>query len=186
MDAAATGRGRLAAQCRKHAFAPPTRFRPRNGVPETTVLPAQRPDRRPWRAELASGSSVAGDDPVDKIDPTGQYLGESEWNEFAADLQCGLSGGASCPGSSAAPVTAGCGENPFSSNSCFKRGWDSMSGRAQLADATLPITMPLTVVAFVTGVGEAGVATGLSLAPIVHENSRGRTRTIDRCPPGVY
>ena len=23
------------------------------------------------------------------------------------------------------------------------------------------------------------------LAPIVHENSQGRSRTIDRCPPGV-
>jgi len=71
MDAATTGRGRLAAQCRKHASAPPARFRPRNGVPETTVLPAQRPDRPPWRAELASGTSVAGDDPVNGTDPTG-------------------------------------------------------------------------------------------------------------------
>jgi len=73
MDAATTGRGRLAAQCRKHASAPPARFRPRNGVPETTVLPAQRPDRPPWRAELASGTSVAGDDPVNKTDPSGQW-----------------------------------------------------------------------------------------------------------------
>jgi len=78
MDAAATGRGRLAAQCRKHAFAPPTRFRPRNGVPETTVLPAQRPDRRPWRAELASGSSVAGDDPVNATDPNGNMALKSD------------------------------------------------------------------------------------------------------------
>jgi len=48
--------------------------------------------------------------------------------------------------------------NPFASGSCFKSGWDSMSGKAQLADATLPITLPLTVLAAVTGVGAlAGV-----------------------------
>jgi len=74
MDAATTGRGRLAAQCRKHASAPPARFRPRIEISETTVLPAQRPDRRPWRTERASGTSVAGDDPVNNADPSGMCI----------------------------------------------------------------------------------------------------------------
>ena len=74
MDAATTGRGRLAAQCRKHASAPPARFRPRIEISETTVLPAQRPDRRPWRTERASGTSVAGDDPLNNTDPSGMWL----------------------------------------------------------------------------------------------------------------
>ena len=75
---------RRASRCSKHASAPPARFRPRNGVPATTVLPAQRSDRRPWRAELASGSSVAGDDPVNGADPSG--LCNQQGNGNAWDL----------------------------------------------------------------------------------------------------
>jgi hypothetical protein len=40
---------------------------------------------------------------------------------------------------------SGCSFNPFASGSCFKQGWDSMSGIGQLEDATLPITLPLSV-----------------------------------------
>jgi len=71
MAGTTTGRGRLAARCRKHAFAPSARFRPRNGVVATTVLPGQKPCFAAIRAELASGTSVAGDDPVNASDPSG-------------------------------------------------------------------------------------------------------------------
>jgi hypothetical protein len=73
--------------------------------------------------------SDAGDDPVNDVDPLG--------------LSCGSIGSIL---------------NPFSSGSCFKSGWDSLNGKEQLADATLPITLPLAGLAAVTGVGAlAGV-----------------------------
>jgi hypothetical protein len=63
---------RRPAHCSKHAFAPRRQFRPRNGVVGNVTLPAQRHQTGLTQAELASGSSVAGDDPVNNSDPTGQ------------------------------------------------------------------------------------------------------------------
>ncbi|MHB8329000.1 MAG: RHS repeat-associated core domain-containing protein [Acidimicrobiales bacterium] len=73
--------------------------------------------------------AYAGDNPVNATDPLG--------------LSCGSIGSIL---------------NPFSSGSCFKSGWEQLSGKQQLADITLPITLPLTALAAVTGVGAlAGV-----------------------------
>jgi hypothetical protein len=71
--------------------------------------------------------TYTGDDPVNNDDPSG--------------LACGQGIGSYL--------------DPFESGSCFKSGWDSLSGKEQLADATLPITLPLAGLAVVSGAAEA-------------------------------
>jgi hypothetical protein len=68
-----TTTGQQAARCRKHAFAPSARFRPRNGPVGNVTLPAQRHNRRLRPGQLASETSVAGDDPVNQTDPSGLW-----------------------------------------------------------------------------------------------------------------
>ncbi len=57
--------------CSKHAFAPSAQFRPRIKPAGNVTLPAQRHNRAHPRAQFASGTSVAGDDPVNGSDPSG-------------------------------------------------------------------------------------------------------------------
>ena len=60
--------------CSKHAFAPSAQFRPRIKPAGNVTLPAQGHNRAHPRGELASGTSVAGDDPVNNSDPSGLCL----------------------------------------------------------------------------------------------------------------
>jgi hypothetical protein len=62
---------RRAARCSKHAFAPSASFRPRKGIADNVTLPGERHQTCLHRAELASESPEAGDDPVNETDPTG-------------------------------------------------------------------------------------------------------------------
>jgi hypothetical protein len=73
-----------AARCSKHAFAPSASFRPRNGGTGNVTLPAQRHQTGLWRAELASDSPEAGDDPVNEVDPTGYCGGWGCVGDFVA------------------------------------------------------------------------------------------------------
>ncbi|MGA8725421.1 MAG: RHS repeat-associated core domain-containing protein [Acidimicrobiales bacterium] len=66
----------------------------------------------PLVATTGQPYQYAGDDPVNGSDPSG--------------------------------LSGQCGSiwNPFASGSCFRVGWESLSGAEQVADATLPITLP--------------------------------------------
>ncbi|MGD0881687.1 MAG: hypothetical protein ABSB09_08990 [Acidimicrobiales bacterium] len=71
MIGTATTTTRRAVRCPKHAFAPRAKFRPGNGVTANVTLPAQGHFRCSHRGRLASETSVAGDNPVNDVDPTG-------------------------------------------------------------------------------------------------------------------
>ena len=71
MPGPATTATRRALRCAKHAFAPSASSRPRNGVVRDVTLPAQRHQTCLRREGLASESVVAGDDPVNGSDPSG-------------------------------------------------------------------------------------------------------------------
>jgi hypothetical protein len=62
---------RRTAHCSKHAFAPRSQFRPRNGATGNVTLPGERHQTGFCRAELASDSPEAADDPVNNSDPSG-------------------------------------------------------------------------------------------------------------------
>jgi RHS repeat-associated protein len=73
--------------------------------------------------------AYTGDDPVNDTDPSGLAC---DWTSVFS---------------------------PWRSSSCFKQGWEMMSGAEQLANATLPITLPLTALAGVSGLADlAGVS----------------------------
>jgi hypothetical protein len=70
---------RCRSRCRKHAFA---RFRspwPRNGNCWHLVTPGHGHNRCPRRDQLASGSPVAGGDPVNETDPSGDGVCIGLW-----------------------------------------------------------------------------------------------------------
>ncbi len=67
------------AHCQKHASAPRPRFRPRMGESGNVTLPGGRHKTRLCRAELASESPEAGDDPVNGSDPSGLW----GWNPIS-------------------------------------------------------------------------------------------------------
>ena len=80
----------------------------------------------------------AGGDPINGSDPLGLA-----WCSFSP-VGCGI-----------ITEAQNSAWNPVSHNSYFRRGWESMSGKQQLADALLPITLPLAGLAAVTSVGAA-------------------------------
>jgi len=83
---------RRARGCSKHAFAPSAQFRPRSGIVGNVTLPAQGHIRAYSRAQFASGTSVAGDDPVNNSDPSGLFCADA-LNPFSSGFgQCWSSG----------------------------------------------------------------------------------------------
>ena len=68
---AATTTTRRNTRCTKHAFAPRAAIRPGNDVTEDVTLPGQGHIRAHTRSGSASGTSVAGNDPVINSDPSG-------------------------------------------------------------------------------------------------------------------
>jgi len=70
---------RRTSRCSKHAFAPSAQFRPRNGIVGNVTLPAHGHNHAHPRTELASGTSVAGNDPVNITDPLGLW----GWNPIS-------------------------------------------------------------------------------------------------------
>lgn len=64
-------RTRRAVRCTKHAFAPSARIRPRSDTAGDVTLPGQGHDRARAHSEHASGTSGAGNDPVNASDPSG-------------------------------------------------------------------------------------------------------------------
>jgi hypothetical protein len=66
-------------RCLKHAFAPSPTFGPRIGDGLSRIAPAQVPKTRTARARFASDSSVAGGDPVNNGDPTGDECSSWQW-----------------------------------------------------------------------------------------------------------
>ena len=69
--------------CSKHAFAPSAQFHPRIKPAGNVTLPAQRHNRAHPRAQFASGTSVAGNDPVNVVDPLGLW----GWNPISDATQ---------------------------------------------------------------------------------------------------
>jgi RHS repeat-associated protein len=82
--------------------------------------------RDPDFALTDTAYTYAADDPVNGSDPSGLISG---WGRFMSHV----------------PMAG-----------TWAVGWDSMSGKEQLADITLPITLPLTGLAVVSGVGALG------------------------------
>jgi len=69
---------RWARGCSKHAFAPAAQFRPRIKA-AVCHPPSPRAQSRHQRDQLASETSVAGDDPVNFVDPLGLW----SWNPIS-------------------------------------------------------------------------------------------------------
>jgi uncharacterized protein RhaS with RHS repeats len=84
--------------------------------------------------------AFTGGDPVNGSDPTGLYFGRAV-NESGCEYTQGCTMGIPDP-----HIQTGC----HGLSSCFSAGWNSMSTAAKIQDATLPITLPLSV----CGVGE--------------------------------
>ena len=105
--AATTTTTRRADWCQKHAFARPTKLRPSSDTTGNVTLPAQGHFSCFRRAGLASGISVAGNDPVNASDPSG--LCNSQGNGNAWDLFN--------PWSSNNPIQCSVAKNPNSTTS---------------------------------------------------------------------
>ncbi len=74
---------RRAVRCTKHAFAPSARIRPRSDTAGDVTLPGQGHDRARAHSEHASGTSGAGNDPVNVVDPLGLW----GWNPISDATQ---------------------------------------------------------------------------------------------------
>jgi hypothetical protein len=82
---------RWARGCSKHAFAPAAQFRPRIKA-AVCHPPSPRAQSRHQRDQLASETSVAGDDPVNNSDPSGLFCADA-LNPFSSGFgQCWSSG----------------------------------------------------------------------------------------------
>ncbi len=83
---------RRAVRCTKHAFAPSARIRPRSDTAGDVTLPGQGHDRARAHSEHASGTSGAGNDPVNAGDPSGLYCADA-LDPFSSGFgQCWSSG----------------------------------------------------------------------------------------------
>lgn len=74
---------RRAVRCTKHAFAPSARIRPRSDTAGDVTLPGHGHIRAHARNEHASGTSGAGNDPVNVTDPLGLW----GWNPISDATQ---------------------------------------------------------------------------------------------------
>ena len=77
---------RRASRCSKHAFAPRVPRGPESGVTPDVTFPAHRHQTCRRRAELASGSAGAGNDPVNQSDPTGEASTQDFWAAICGGL----------------------------------------------------------------------------------------------------
>ena len=84
-------RTRRAVRCTKHAFAPSARIRPRSDTAGDVTLPGQGHDRARAHSEHASGTSGAGNDPVNASDPSGLSKCRhptSIWDTIGSVMDC--------------------------------------------------------------------------------------------------
>ncbi len=135
--------------CSKHAFAPSAQFRPRIKPAGNVTLPAQRHNRAHPRAQFASGTSVAGDDPVNASDPLGLMC----W----AALELGLTS---------------------SSRQCWSSGYSNAYHHPAQAVAVAGAVVAVTLVTFATAGGDLPVLASVGGGTVIEAGVAGAGDTI--------
>jgi hypothetical protein len=116
--------------------------------------------------------AYTGGDPVNGRDPAGLCdlrTGNAEspfqhlYNGPCQGMAATAIGEEAAAATESGITSPSCSLVPWSTSSCFRQGWEQMPGWAQVADATLPITLPaLGAAACIAGGCEAAAGSAIS------------------------